>query len=586
MQQQDADKTSPRINKKSSNEKGISIALCLSGGGFRATFFHLGVIEGLRQVKCRQSGQTLLERVSRIYSVSGGSILAAHLALNWECYTGSEEDFQAAASELKKFGQRNIRGRIVARWFLSFLPLLIPRLFPKISHRIRLLEREYEALYGGKLLGDLRGKNGNVRPDIYILTTSFNRGVPCAFSGRGFYSDVNNSDSLIEAEVFPVARAVAASSAFPAMFPPVELPRDVIAATHKDLSDDERLTDGGVFDNLGIECIADRDEFLKKEANLVAISDASLPFKWDEDSSFNLIPGRTVRVTDIMMKRVSDLTNPAANSADEASNILQLSILPTSDDFTNERLEADIQKRIPKIRTDLDRFSEKEQDFLIRHGKEVCVSAWAGLADPLKTKGRAAPPAAGLSKTKAIKLLDRASRRKTITFNPFDWATYGFILLVAAWIAIPSYLGGNIFFGLGEEQANQEIAKTSREMVQAGKVVDPANPFAEASSKSDNKRSAVVVIRFAGYKRDTIKELGKKLVEKEWRLPYAMVGGERTPKAANLAQVRYADNSSDQRILAEALARDIRATSVNKEVVAKPFSDIRDGVLEVWIGLK
>ena len=57
------------------------LGLALSGGGFRATLYHLGVIRYLRD-----TGK--LEEVSDIASVSGGSILAAHLVLNWEKYTG------------------------------------------------------------------------------------------------------------------------------------------------------------------------------------------------------------------------------------------------------------------------------------------------------------------------------------------------------------------------------------------------------------------------------------------------------------------------------------------------------------------
>ena len=63
--------------------------LALSGGGFRATLFHLGVIRYMRDAGA-------LEIVSDIASVSGGSILAAHLALNWERYNGTDEEFAEA----------------------------------------------------------------------------------------------------------------------------------------------------------------------------------------------------------------------------------------------------------------------------------------------------------------------------------------------------------------------------------------------------------------------------------------------------------------------------------------------------------
>jgi len=53
------------------------IALCLSGGGYRAMLFHVGVLWRLNQIG-------LLPKLNRISSVSGGSITAAVLALKWQ----------------------------------------------------------------------------------------------------------------------------------------------------------------------------------------------------------------------------------------------------------------------------------------------------------------------------------------------------------------------------------------------------------------------------------------------------------------------------------------------------------------------
>ena len=69
------------------------IGLALSGGGFRATLYHLGLVRFLRDAD-------ILSQVTHITSVSGGSIMAAHLALNWDRYTGSTKDFDQAASQL------------------------------------------------------------------------------------------------------------------------------------------------------------------------------------------------------------------------------------------------------------------------------------------------------------------------------------------------------------------------------------------------------------------------------------------------------------------------------------------------------
>jgi len=52
------------------------IALCLSGGGYRAMIFHLGALWRINQLG-------YLKKLSRVSSVSGGSITAGVLALAW-----------------------------------------------------------------------------------------------------------------------------------------------------------------------------------------------------------------------------------------------------------------------------------------------------------------------------------------------------------------------------------------------------------------------------------------------------------------------------------------------------------------------
>jgi hypothetical protein len=54
--------------------------------------------------------------VTHITSVSGGSILAAHLVLNWERYNGSPQDFDEAAREIVDFVGLDVRNRIVRRF--------------------------------------------------------------------------------------------------------------------------------------------------------------------------------------------------------------------------------------------------------------------------------------------------------------------------------------------------------------------------------------------------------------------------------------------------------------------------------------
>src|SRR5215510_13402509 len=52
------------------------MALCLSGGGYRAMLFHVGAVWRLNELG-------LLSRLERISSVSGGSITAGRLGVRW-----------------------------------------------------------------------------------------------------------------------------------------------------------------------------------------------------------------------------------------------------------------------------------------------------------------------------------------------------------------------------------------------------------------------------------------------------------------------------------------------------------------------
>ncbi len=83
------------------------VALCLSGGGYRAALFHLGAVRRLNELG-------VLGRVDTITSVSGGSILAAHLARTmgaaWPAPGEVFADFDAKVSKpFHLFCQRNIR---------------------------------------------------------------------------------------------------------------------------------------------------------------------------------------------------------------------------------------------------------------------------------------------------------------------------------------------------------------------------------------------------------------------------------------------------------------------------------------------
>src|SRR5437016_74788 len=89
------------------------IFLALSGGGFRATIFHLGVLRWLRD-------NDLLKCVKAVAAVSGGAINAAHLTLNWESYTHVDDDrFRECEEKIRKLTEAGLRNRLLRRacWY-------------------------------------------------------------------------------------------------------------------------------------------------------------------------------------------------------------------------------------------------------------------------------------------------------------------------------------------------------------------------------------------------------------------------------------------------------------------------------------
>jgi predicted acylesterase/phospholipase RssA len=268
----------------------LQLALCLSGGGFRATFFHLGVLRCLHDVG-------LLPKLKVVCSVSGGSILAAHLAVNWDKYAvGSNGGFDAAAESLIRFARIDLRGRIVRRWLLMrFLTLWIWS--PSATKMTSLLQAHYTRLFGSadvKSLGPTPEQPG--RPQFHLLATSMTTGDLCSFTDDGLWTDSDNEVRHLPNRLLPISLAVAASSAFPPLFPPVEVTRTMLDASIAQFPHDkDYLTGGGVYDNLGIRKLLRLVIQKGKSFGLEVVSDASGGFDWKTGSSFSFIISRTVR---------------------------------------------------------------------------------------------------------------------------------------------------------------------------------------------------------------------------------------------------------------------------------------------------
>lgn len=221
-------------------EQGI--ALCLSGGGYRAMVFHLGALMRLNELG-------FLPRLARISSVSGGSIAAGVLALNWKQLNfddkGVGRDFLQAVTQ----PIRNLAGKTIdATAILE--GLLLPG---TVADKVRTAYQQY--LFGHATLQDIPDS-----PRFVFNATNVQSLALWRFS-RSYMRDYRVGE--VKNPKVELAMAVAASSAFPPVLSPAELRLDAAAYTpgsgmdlqKEPFTTDVVLTDGGVYDNLGLETV-------------------------------------------------------------------------------------------------------------------------------------------------------------------------------------------------------------------------------------------------------------------------------------------------------------------------------------------
>ncbi len=227
----------------------MRIGLALSGGGFRATLYHLGMIRHLRDAN-------LLTSVTHITSVSGGSVLAAHLALNWDRYCGDSQEFESAAREVIDFVKLDVRNRILRRYPFALAGSAALRLVGRKPKRPLTRTVLLEQHYRHHLFGDTCLHQLPQSPELHILCTNLSGGGLSSFTRDGLLMETRDASGrssmrLHQVGLATVPMAVAASSAFPGFFPPLELTAETVGATPGQFQT-QYFTDGGVYDNLGI----------------------------------------------------------------------------------------------------------------------------------------------------------------------------------------------------------------------------------------------------------------------------------------------------------------------------------------------
>lgn len=245
------------------------VILAFSGGGTRAAALSYGVLEELRDTRYKKDGKErrLLDEVDIISSVSGGSFTSAYYGLFGDHIFN---DFKEV------FLYKDVQGEL-SSLILGFFDLFA-RIFTPVSRTEVAIDYYDKNIFRGKTFADMQAAKG---PFILINASDLNSQSQFVFIQPQLDFLCSNLSE------FKVARAVAASSAVPVLFPPIlierhddchyQAPEWLKRAEHNAIRDNDQRTqeavaalkfyldkenppyvtllDGGITDNLGLRTV-------------------------------------------------------------------------------------------------------------------------------------------------------------------------------------------------------------------------------------------------------------------------------------------------------------------------------------------
>ncbi len=278
-----------KTEPKSLHKPFENIALCISGGGFRASGYGLGVLSYLHELKTTEN-KPLLEQVSYLSTTSGGSLLAALYmkslidGVTFDVFFKKATDFMDGEvllqEALKKLSNKN-------EW----------KQHTKSRNLINSFSKVYDDYLNQQTFSEYWEKRANchIKENCYNAT-EFNTGITFRFKTEPLFGNkyVRLTEDAIKQ--LKVADIIAASSCFPVGFEPLIFPNDFSKneTQLKELSKDLTITDpynrivtppfalmdGGITDNQGIESmlIANNNRPEEKKFSLAIIADVSNKF--------------------------------------------------------------------------------------------------------------------------------------------------------------------------------------------------------------------------------------------------------------------------------------------------------------------
>jgi hypothetical protein len=293
-------------------ERDLVVGVALSGGGSRAALFGASGLEALAQIRA-PGGGSLMDQVSYLSSVSGGSVAASYFATKkpskGTAALGPDgaltDDYKTFFADYKNIVSQDFESALLWRQIGSFRWILNPALAAQ-----SLAELFAERLLGPATFGDLSAREARGdSPRLIVNTTLYNNGrrfamttLPPETFRYDFFQDLHQSlakrgksaeyppilvrrwESVLpltplDLKIDPCAIKLAAAVTGSASFPPVVGP---ITFSVGDGEQYWHTGDGGLYENSGTESllIAFLKQLQAKKARraLIIAFDSSYPF--------------------------------------------------------------------------------------------------------------------------------------------------------------------------------------------------------------------------------------------------------------------------------------------------------------------
>ncbi|MEM6687436.1 MAG: patatin-like phospholipase family protein [Bacteroidota bacterium] len=273
-----------------------NIGLCFSGGGYRATFFSLGVVSYYNRIKYQD--KPLLDNVEAISTVSGGTLFGVAYAKASQAPDFNFEDFFKRVYDKFKPENDVLLTTAIQKLGDDQVWKDNPHKKRSLINAFALTYADMTDIYGGSFDMFLdEEKLANLKY-ICFNSTEFSFGLAFRFQNTGLFGNKALSNKLLDTleKQLQLGDIAASSSCFPLGFEPLVFPDDYIKdQTSTDYKNVKSLKyfdngvgvmDGGIADNQGIGSMMNisasrkRNKDLKKELDLIVVNDVG-SFKMD-----------------------------------------------------------------------------------------------------------------------------------------------------------------------------------------------------------------------------------------------------------------------------------------------------------------